>query len=306
MGSILVAVTCTRKATVMASIYPKQNGIYQLSIVFQGKRITKSLGTRSKETAKAIAGSVEKEIYSELVNGKEIKDLPFKDLVEKYLKYDHNWSKSTLEINTVKLNNYLRYGFPNNKTTKAMTIRIINGCNRWGVMNGHIKSYQKIKGGNDYDPRSRVLSSEELDLLFTEARPAHFRTFIRFAYYTGARVGEIRRLSRVQLYPDSMVVSGKSGLRTVKLSAQARAILSESPVWDFKANYVQLTWARNRKRLGLIDIRFHDLRRTFGYNLVRQGRSIYEVSKLLGHSSVVTTERHYAPLLTTDIDDFIL
>ena len=151
-----------------------------------------------------------------------------------------------------------------------------------------------------------MLSSEELDLLFTEARPAHFRTFIRFAYYTGARVGEIRRLSRVQLYPDSMVVSGKSGLRTVKLSAQARAILSESPVWDFKANYVQLTWARNRKRLGLEDIRFHDLRRTFGYNLVRQGRSIYEVSKLLGHSSVVTTERHYAPLLTTDIDDFIL
>jgi integrase len=30
------------------------------------------------------------------------------------------------------------------------------------------------------------------------------------------------------------------------------------------------------------------------------------VSKLLGHSSVITTERHYAPLLTTEIEDFTL
>ena len=60
------------------------------------------------------------------------------------------------------------------------------------------------------------------------------------------------------------------------------------------------------RRLGIPDIRFHDLRRTFGYNLIRQGRPIYEVSKLLGHSSVTTTERHYAPLLATEIDDFVL
>ena len=35
-------------------------------------------------------------------------------------------------------------------------------------------------------------------------------------------------------------------------------------------------------------------------------RPIYEVSTLLGHSSVTTTERHYAPLLATEIDDFVL
>ena len=36
------------------------------------------------------------------------------------------------------------------------------------------------------------------------------------------------------------------------------------------------------------------------------GLAIYEVSKLLGHSSVTTTERHYAPLMVTDIDNFVL
>ena len=30
------------------------------------------------------------------------------------------------------------------------------------------------------------------------------------------------------------------------------------------------------------------------------------VSKLLGHASVTTTERHYAPLLATDVEEFVL
>jgi integrase len=37
-----------------------------------------------------------------------------------------------------------------------------------------------------------------------------------------------------------------------------------------------------------------------------QGMSIYKVSKLLGHSSIRTSEQHYAPLLTVEIEDFEL
>ena len=55
-----------------------------------------------------------------------------------------------------------------------------------------------------------------------------------------------------------------------------------------------------------MELKMHDLRRTFGLNLIKQGMSIYKVSKLLGHSSVRTTEQHYAPLLTVEIEDFIL
>jgi integrase len=290
----------------MASIYPKQNGIYQLSIVFQGKRITKSLGTRSKETALSLSKSIERDIYAQLLIGKQKKDIPFKELVSKYLKYGHNWSESTLEINSLKLTNYLRYGFPLNKTTKAMTIRIINGCNSWGVVQGYLQSYQKIPGGSNYDPRTRVYTKKELDILFQGVTPYHFNQFIQFAYYSGARIGEIRRISRVDVLYEYMIVDGKSGRRTVKLASQARKILENDPQWDYTKNYVQLTWARNRKRLGLKNARMHDLRRTFGYNLIKQGRPIYEVSKLLGHSSVVTTEKHYAPLMATEIEEFIL
>ena len=290
----------------MASIYPKNNGLYQLSVTFQGKRLTKSLGTRSKETAQLIAPEIEKTIFAELINGKQKQELPFKELAKRYLEYDHNWRESTLRLNTYKLKNYLQYGYPKNKTTKAMTIRIINGCNKWGKEQGLINSYQRIKGGSDYDPRDRVLTKNELDILFSGVTPYHFNQFIRFAYYTGARSGEIRRLSRVKVFSDYILVHGKSGRRAVKLASQARKILEENPSWDYTANYVQLTWGRNRKRLGMKDVRMHDLRRTFGYNLIKQGRPIYEVSKLLGHSSVITTEKHYTPLIATDVEEFIL
>ena len=290
----------------MASLYQRKNGIYYLSVVFQGGRSTKSLETKSEETAKAITPYVERQLLDQLINGKQKKDISFKELVSKYLKYDHNWSKSTLEINSLKLTNYLRYGFPLNKTTKAMTIRIINGCNSWGVAHGYLRSYQKIPGGSNYDPRTRVYTKKELDILFQGVTPYHFNQFIQFAYYSGARIGEIRRISRVEVLSEYIVVDGKSGRRTVKLASQARKILDMDPQWDYTKNYVQLTWGRNRKRLGLKDARMHDLRRTFGYNLIKQGRPIYEVSKLLGHSSVVTTEKHYAPLMTTEIEEFIL
>ncbi len=187
-----------------------------------------------------------------------------------------------------------------------MTIRIINGCNKWAKEHGLINSYQRIKGGSDYNPRDRVLTKDELKILFDGVTPYHFNQFIRFAYYTGARSGEIRRISRVKLFSEYMLVEGKSGRRAVKLASQARKILDKNPSWDYTANYVQLTWGRNRNRLGIKDIRLHDLRRTFGFHLIKQGRPIYEVSKLLGHSSVITTERHYAPLIATDVEEFIL
>ena len=60
------------------------------------------------------------------------------------------------------------------------------------------------------------------------------------------------------------------------------------------------------RQLNIKDAQFHDLRRTFGLNLIKSGVPIYTVSKLLGHSSVRITEEHYAPLLISDIEEFEL
>jgi integrase len=289
----------------MSSLY-KKNDIYYLSVQIAGKRITKSLRTADFETVKQIKPIIEKALFLEIIDGVRPKNTPLTKLMKMYLEAEHNWKASTKYINTRLLNNYLKKGYPENQTTKAMTIRVLNGCNRWGHKNKLIPNYESISGGNKYEARTRVYSKDELKLMFNKITPHHFNMFVRLSYYTGARSGEIRCIQKENVKHDSIVVWGKSGKRIVKLNTQAREVLDTNELWEYTANYVQLTWSRNRKRLGLHNARFHDLRRTFGYNLIKQGRPIYEVSKLLGHSSVITTERHYAPLLTTEIEDFTL
>jgi site-specific recombinase XerD len=56
---------------------------------------------------------------------------------------------------------------------------------------------------------------------------------------------------------------------------------------------------------GIQNANIHTLRRTFGSLLVQQGVSIFTVSKLLGHSSVTITEKHYADLVDENLRDGI-
>ena len=113
--------------------------------------------------------------------------------------------------------------------------------------------------------------------------------------------------SSIILLRGLLVAFGKTGRRIIKISTQASTIIAnQSPLWSYSKDYVCHHFKKEVRRLGIKDARFHDLRRTFGLNLIKQGMSIYKVSKLLGHKSVRTREQHYAPLLTVEIEDFTL
>jgi integrase len=51
-------------------------------------------------------------------------------------------------------------------------------------------------------------------------------------------------------------------------------------------------WGPVLERAKLVDFRWHDLRHTFASRLVTRGVNIFEVSKLLRHGEVKTTERY--------------
>lgn len=51
-------------------------------------------------------------------------------------------------------------------------------------------------------------------------------------------------------------------------------------------------WNTARKRAGLPEVRIHDLRHSFASFLINNGRSLYEVQKILGHTQVRTTQRY--------------
>ena len=292
----------------MASLYKKRD-IWYISISINNNRITKSLRTKDYKVAREIKPYVESQIINELITGtKQCENLSFSELVDRFLNAKHDWAKTTYDMNRNILTSHLAgKPLPSNPTSRAIHIRHINQCWNYGLKHNLIKKANKIPGDIVGESRTRVYTKSELKLMFKHIKNDLFNSFVRFAYYTGARSGEIRALSRENLLDDSIIVCGKTGRRIIKLNGQAKVIInSQKPLWNYRKDYVSHHFKKEIRKLGIKNGRFHDLRRTFGLNLIKQGMSIYKVSKLLGHASVRTTEKHYAPLLTIEIEDFIL
>ena len=292
----------------MASIY-KNNNTWYLSVTIGKNRATRSLRTSDYKVAKQLKPYIESQLILELTGlKKRTSTVPFPDLAAKFLKANTKRSKNTQKLYKYILRSYINdNSLPTNPNTRAIFIRTINACWNWGLKQGLIDKANKLEGDTKGEPRQRVYTAYELDLLFNQITDKDFNAFIRLAYYTGARSGEIRSLSRENVLDESLVGNGKTGRRIVKLNSQAQKImLHQDPLWSYSKDYVSHRFKQEVRKLGIKDARFHDLRRTFGLNLIKQGMSIYKVSKLLGHSSVRTTEQHYAPLLTVEIEDFEL
>jgi integrase len=134
-----------------------------------------------------------------------------------------------------------------------------------------------------------------------------FKLFIQFAYYTGCRRDEIRDMDLELLNQSKVKTKGKK-YRIIKLNNQAQSVLMQMDrLWNYKSGYVSQTFKTRARALGINDARFHDIRTTYAYNLiVKEKRPIFEVSQLLGHSNVLTTQNHYAPLLVQDAEEFEL
>lgn len=126
---------------------------------------------------------------------------------------------------------------------------------------------------------------------------------------TGIRVSDL-----VKLRPENLV-DGYLVIRTQKTRATVRIPLLESAYAALSAIEVQSSgyyfwtgnsykgacdsvwrsFARLGRRAGLQGVHPHRFRDTYAVNLLLAGADLRLVSKLLGHSSIRTTEKHYAP-----------
>ena len=171
--------------------------------------------------------------------------------------------------------------------------------------------------------RLRWLTPEQASDLIAAARQEsmapHLAPLIQLALHTGMRRGELLALewSRVDLKARLVYLEGrhtKSGKRrTVPLNARAlEAVIERSRYreancpdcpWVFSdasgnaIASVQRSFATACRRAGISDLRFHDLRHTCAAWLVQAGVSLAKVRDVLGHSTVMMTERyaHLAP-----------
>ncbi|MCX7342550.1 MAG: site-specific integrase [Proteobacteria bacterium] len=129
----------------------------------------------------------------------------------------------------------------------------------------------------------------------------------RLLIYTGCRLGEVLSLKWDDVDFEDRCLrlnESKTGKRTIPLNESAMKVLcsvqkQEGNPYVFCGNKVgthlvavQKTWQRIRKKAGISDVRIHDLRHSFASFMIKNGVSIFEISKLLGHKDIKTTMRY--------------
>jgi len=180
-----------------------------------------------------------------------------------------------------------------------------------------------ISFDKENNKRDRWLRKEEEPTLLS-ACPPWLLKIVVFALHTGMRMGEIRSLewAEVDLFRKTvMVIRSKNGeKRTIPQNVTVLALLkAKMKVRSLQTHLVFHTgnhtiiddhhlrraFRTALKKAGIHGFTFHDLRHTFATRLVQAGVDLYRVKELLGHKSIITTQRyahHYPESLRSSVD----
>lgn len=186
------------------------------------------------------------------------------------------------------------------------------------VENDHITKnpWRGIERGQ-YAVRDRVLTDAEQVELLSRLSPRYQR-WLLFLLGTGIRLEECRGIdpSRdIDFRRRLVTVTGKGQkTRQVPMDAMLVPLLKDQlredgQLWPqnqsrFRSLLLRACQARASQhgtRTALEHLSPHTLRHTYGWRYLRGGGDIYSLSKILGHSSVGVTEKHYAQLLKDDL-----
>lgn len=129
------------------------------------------------------------------------------------------------------------------------------------------------------------------------------KPIILFAVETGMRRGEIlaTRHDHLDVRERTLLIpETKTGrARTIPLTEKAMGLLTllELPkdqelLFPISANCLRLAWERVRKRAGITDLHFHDLRHEALSRLFEAGLTAPEVMSISGHRSLVMLGRY--------------
>jgi site-specific recombinase XerD len=196
-------------------------------------------------------------------------------------------------------------------TLKAM----FNKAVAWGALSqSPAKSVQKFR-----EPRKQVryLSKEEVKALLAAASD-RLAPIVETFLHTGLRRDELAHLtwSDVDFNREAIAVQAKDGwhpkdyeVRHIPMTDRLAAVLKaqhkngSSYVFHTQSggthngNILSRDFRKLTRACGIKGVSIHTLRHTFASHLVMSGADLYTVQKLLGHSSIKTTEiyAHLAP-----------
>jgi len=175
----------------------------------------------------------------------------------------------------------------------------------WGkVKENPARTVKLLKGEKQ---RKRFLSPEEAEIFLSNCVD-HLRSVATVVLNTGMRKGEILGLKWSHVNLDRGVITltdtKNSEERDIPMNQTAKATLTELSKIPHQGDYVfsdqdgkrftslQHSFDRAKKKSGIEDFHFHDLRHTFASNLVMGGVDIMTVKELLGHKTLSMTLRY--------------
>lgn len=159
-------------------------------------------------------------------------------------------------------------------------------------------------------PKDRFLTGEEQTALLEASRKSawdRMHLLVLLALTTGARRGELLQLRWSDIDFAQRTASlertknGKPRLlpltkpvieQLMRFREKNNTLIFPSSVSKNQPFAFRHHWYEGTAEAGLHNLRFHDLRHTAASNLVRAGRSLFEVGVLLGHSSTQMTKRY--------------
>jgi integrase len=239
------------------------------------------------------------------------------------------FSGMRLEDVTPQLIETWRASMTSGARTKNKQLTILNGimrraCRLYGLPTNPVSGVERLR--EPKNPELQVLEPEEIRALVRAARHEQDAAIFLTAAFTGLRMGELRALRwRDVDFARSIVrVYGSycNGNLTTPKNGQARSVPLAPDVARALARLAQSRWRaadddlvfagdvgtffddsalRRRYKEALADaglrqLRFHDLRHTFGTRMIGKA-DIVRVKAWMGHADVQTTMRylHYAP-----------
>lgn len=160
--------------------------------------------------------------------------------------------------------------------------------------------------------RDRRVSDDELKAIFNHLEHnlaivhTDYRAVIEFAIASCMRLGEIVRIRWEDYDRDKGVIIirdrkhptlKKGNHQVVPLLTEARAIIERQPrrddrIFPYKSDTITTGFGRTVRRLGINDLKFHDLRHEGISRLFEKGMEIQEVAMISGHKDWSSLRRY--------------
>lgn len=179
-------------------------------------------------------------------------------------------------------------------------------CKRdWGWL--RVSPFESLKPPPEGRPRTRRVSDDELERIIAALGTGPVSSVIglacRWALETAMRQGEILRLTRDDINGRvATLVDTKNGdVREVPLSKRAIELLEGLPKRDrlfpIDSRSFDTLFRKARKKAGIKDVHFHDLRREATTRLAKK-LDVLQLAKMTGHRDIkILLRTYYAPAM---------